>query len=68
MPVEQKTISDSERVTLGREYTGQSVLVEQMEDGIWTVQITGQPDPIRRLGQAIALAEPAKVLTKACGS
>jgi hypothetical protein len=67
MTLEQKTISDSERVSLGKEYTGQSVLVEQMEDGIWTVQISRPPD-LARLGQAIALAEPLKARSKASGS
>lgn len=62
-----KTVGRSGQISLGKEYAGRTVQVEQVEEGVWTVKL-GQfipdnerwlhtPEVSRELDEAIAWAE-----------
>ncbi|HXJ40477.1 MAG TPA: DUF2080 family transposase-associated protein [Bryobacteraceae bacterium] len=38
MPVEIKTIGNSGQISLGKEYAGRTVMVEEVERGVWTIR------------------------------
>jgi hypothetical protein len=38
MPVEIKTIGASGQISLGKQYAGRTVIVDQVEDGVWTIK------------------------------
>ncbi|MDD5035318.1 MAG: hypothetical protein PHE55_11240 [Methylococcaceae bacterium] len=53
-----KTIGSNGQISLGKEYAGKSVLVDEIEPGVWVVKI-GQfiPDSERWLHEAAAKAK-----------
>ena len=53
MPVEIKTIGGSGQISLGKEHAGRTVIVEEVERGVWTIR-TAQviPDNERWLHKA----------------
>jgi hypothetical protein len=63
MQTEIKTIGSSGQISLGKEYAGRTVIVEQVERGVWIVR-TAQviPDNERRLHTPEALADLDKAL------
>ena len=38
MPVEIKTIGASGQISLGKQYAGRIVTVDQVEEGVWTIK------------------------------
>lgn len=38
MPIEIKTIGASGQISLGKQYAGKTVTVDQVEDGVWTIK------------------------------
>ena len=38
MPIEIKTIGSSGQISLGKQYAGRTVTVDQVEDGVWTIK------------------------------
>ena len=48
MPVEIKTIGNSGQISLGKENAGRTVLVEEVERGVWTIK-TAQVIPDNEL-------------------
>lgn len=48
MPVEVKTIGASGQISLGKQYAGRLVTVEQVEEGVWTIK-TAQVIPDNEL-------------------
>jgi hypothetical protein len=38
VPVEVKTIGSSGQISLGKEYAGRTVTVEQVAEGVWTIK------------------------------
>jgi len=38
MPVEVKTIGASGQISLGKQYAGRIVMVEQVAEGVWTIK------------------------------
>jgi len=38
MPVEIKTIGSSGQISLGKEYAGRTVTVDQVSEGVWTIK------------------------------
>ena len=38
MPVEIKTIGNSGQISLGKEYAGRTVMVEEIESGVWMIR------------------------------
>jgi hypothetical protein len=63
MQAEIKTIGSSGQISLGKEYAGRTVIVEQVERGVWIVR-TAQviPDNERWLHTPKALADLDKAL------
>ena len=67
MAAEVKTIGSSGQISLGKGYAGRTVLVEQIEDGVWLVKSAKvipdseswlhEPAVRARLDRAIAWAE-----------
>jgi hypothetical protein len=53
-----KTIGANGQISLGKEYAGKSVLVDEIEPGVWVVKI-GQfiPDSERWLHESVAKAK-----------
>jgi hypothetical protein len=70
--LEVKTIGASGQISLGKEFAGRTVTVEQVEDGVWLVKAARvipenelwlhTPDAVQTLNEAIRWAEehPAK--------
>ncbi len=62
-----KTIGANGQISLGKEYAGKSVLVDEIEPGVWVVKIgqfipdserwLHEPDAKAKLDEAIAWAE-----------
>lgn len=62
-----KTVGSSGQISLGKEYAGRNVLVEQIETGVWIVKLgefipysekwLHRPDIKKDLDEAIAWAE-----------
>ncbi len=62
-----KTIGSNGQISLGKEYAGKSVLVDEIEPGVWVVKIgqfipdserwLHEPDGKAKLDEAIAWAE-----------
>ena len=48
MPVEIKTIGSSGQISLGKEYAGRTVMVEELETGVWLIK-TAQVIPDNEL-------------------
>lgn len=48
MPVEIKTIGASGQVSLGKQYAGRTVMVEQVAEGVWSIR-TAQVIPDNEL-------------------
>ena len=48
MPVEIKTIGNSGQISLGKEYAGRTVMVEEVERGVWVIK-TAQVIPDNEL-------------------
>lgn len=48
MPIEVKTIGASGQISLGKQYAGRLVTVEQVEEGVWTIK-TAQVIPDNEL-------------------
>jgi hypothetical protein len=38
VPVEIKTIGNSGQISLGKEYAGRTVMVEELESGVWMIR------------------------------
>jgi len=38
VPVEIKTIGNSGQISLGKEYAGRTVMVEEIESGVWMIR------------------------------
>ena len=38
MPVEVKTVGASGQISLGKQYAGRTVTVDQIADGVWTIK------------------------------
>lgn len=38
MPLEIKTIGASGQISLGKQYAGRTVIVEQVAEGVWTIK------------------------------
>lgn len=62
-----KTVGRSGQISLGKEYAGRTVMVEEVEEGVWTIKV-GQfvpdnerwlldPEVSREIDEAIAWAE-----------
>jgi hypothetical protein len=62
MPAEVKTIGASGQISLGKEFAGRTVTVEQVEDGVWLVK-TARVIPENELW--LHTPEMDKELTKA---
>ncbi|MCC6538606.1 MAG: hypothetical protein IT162_13705 [Bryobacterales bacterium] len=67
MPVEIKTIGNSGQISLGKEFAGRTVMVEEVEPGVWLIR-TAQvipdnerwlhtPEMRASLDRALALSE-----------
>jgi hypothetical protein len=62
-----KTVGKSGQISLGKEYAGRTVLVEKVEEGVWTIKLgqfipdderwLHEPEAKARLDRAIAWAE-----------
>jgi hypothetical protein len=63
MPAEIKTIGSSGQISFGKEYAGRTVIVEEVERGVWIVR-TAQviPDNERWLHTPDAIASLDKAL------
>ena len=63
MPMEIKTIGNSGQISLGKEYAGRTVIVEQVEPGVWSIR-TAQviPDNERWLHTPEARSDLDKAL------
>ena len=67
MPMDVKTIGSSGQISLGKEYAGRTVAVEEVEQGVWLVKAVRvipenelwlhTPTASRTLSQAIKWAE-----------
>ena len=65
--VEIKTVGSSGQISLGKQYAGRTVTVEQVEEGVWVIKSSRvvpenelwlhQPDVSRKLDSAIQWAE-----------
>jgi hypothetical protein len=70
MPVEVKTVGNSGQISLGKEYAGRTVMVEELERGVWMIR-TAQvipdnelwlhtPDASESLDEALAYPSQSK--------
>jgi hypothetical protein len=67
MPVEVKTIGASGQISIGKQYAGRTVTVEEVDDGVWVIKTARvipenemwlhQPAEREKLDRAIAWAE-----------
>jgi hypothetical protein len=59
-----KTIGRSGQIALGKEYAGRSVLIDELEPGVWIIKL-GQfiPDSERWLGDAQVQQEVEEAIT-----
>jgi len=48
VPIEVKTIGSSGQISLGKEYAGRTVMVEEVESGVWMIR-TAQVIPDNEL-------------------
>jgi hypothetical protein len=48
MPIEVKTVGNSGQISLGKEYAGRTVMVEELERGVWMIR-TAQVIPDNEL-------------------
>jgi hypothetical protein len=38
MPIEVKTIGSSGQISIGKQYAGRTVIVDQLEEGVWMIK------------------------------
>jgi hypothetical protein len=68
-----KTIGENGQISLGKEHAGKSVLIDEIEPGVWVVKIgqfipdserwLHEPDARAKLDEAIAWAEATPPVT-----